>query len=88
MKYKVYLEQEYKDYNADLEPDWEVECDPIMLDYELQDYCKYLYDNCDGWEWMRDSDERIIAVDESGEMSYYVFEVDYEPVFYVSKHKE
>jgi hypothetical protein len=88
MKYKVYLEQEYKDFNSGLEPDWEIECDPIMLDYELREFCEYLYDNCDGWEWMKNSDERIIAIDESGEMSYYVFELDYEPVFYVSESRE
>ena len=88
MRYKIYLEQEYNDFNGDLEPSWEVECDPIMLDYELQDYCKYLYNERDGWEWMKDSDERIIAVDESGEMQYFVFELDYEPVFYVSKSKD
>lgn len=87
MKYKIYLEQEYKDFNGDLEPDREIECEPDWLDYELKDYCEYLYNNRDGWEWMKDSDERIIAVDESGEMSYYVFELDYEPVFYVSEYR-
>lgn len=36
MKYKVYLEQEYNDFNGDLEPDREIECEPDWLDYELQ----------------------------------------------------
>lgn len=88
MRYKIYLENEYKDFNGDLDPDHEIECDPIWLDYELQDYCKYLYNERDGWEWMRDSKERIVAVDESGELSYYVFELDFEPTFYVSESKE
>ena len=88
MKYKIYLEQEYNDFNGDLEPDSEIECDPIFLDYELKEYCEYLYDNRDGWEWMKNSDERIIAVDENGELSYYVFELDYQPVFYVSEYRD
>lgn len=84
MKYKIYLEQEYKDFDGDRE----IECEPDWLDYKLKDYCNYLYSNRDGWEWMKDSDERIIAVDESGKLSYYSFEVDYEPVFYVSESKD
>jgi hypothetical protein len=88
MKYKIYLEQEYRDFAGDLEPDREIECEPNWLDYELTQYCKYLYDMRDGWEWMRNSDERILAIDESGEVSYYSFEVDFEPVFYISKSKD
>jgi len=88
MKYKIYLEDEYDSFDGDLDPDWEIECDPIMLDYELKEYCDYLYSNRDGWEWMRDSDERILAVDETGEVSYYGFEVEYEPVFYVHESKD
>lgn len=88
MRYKIYLENEYKDFNGDMAPDREIECDPIWLDYELQDYCKYLYNERDGWEWMRDSKERIVAVDESGELSYYVFELDFEPTFYVSENRD
>lgn len=88
MKYKIYLEQEYKDFDGELEPDREIECEPDWLDYELKDYCDYLYSNCDGWEWMKDSFERILAIDESGNKSYYSFEVDYEPVFYISESKE
>ena len=88
MKYKIYLEEEYNDFNGDLEPDREIECDPFMLDYELKEYCDYLYSERDGWEWMKDSDERIIAIDESGKMQYFVFGLDYEPVFYVSESKE
>lgn len=88
MKYKIYLEEEYNDFNGDLEPDHEIECSNfIFLDYELQEYCKYLYSNRDGWEWMKDSDERIIAIDESGKKSYFNFELDYEPVFYVSESR-
>lgn len=87
MKYKIYLEQEYNDFNGDLEPDQEIECDPIMLDHGLKDYCDYLYSNRDGWEWMKDSDERILAIDESGNKKYFAFELDYEPVFYVSESK-
>ena len=88
MKYKIYLEQEYKDFDGELEPDREIECEPDWLDYELKEYCDYLYSERDGWEWMKDSDERILAIDESGEKSYYSFEVDYEPVFYVHKNKD
>jgi hypothetical protein len=88
VKYKIYLEQEYKDFNGELEPDREIECELDWLNYELKDYCDYLYNMRDGWEWMKDSDERIIAVDESGKLSYYSFEVDYEPVFYVSEYKD
>lgn len=89
MKYKIYLEQEYKDFDGNLEPDWELECsNSMLLDFDLKEYCKYLYRNRDGWEWMRDSDERILAIDESGNKSYYSFEVDYEPVFYISESKD
>lgn len=87
MKYRIYLESEYRDFAGDLEPDREIECDPEWLDYELKDYCDYLHSNRDGWEWMKDSDERILAIDESGNKSYYNFEVEYEPAFYVYKHK-
>jgi len=87
MKYKIYLEQEYKDFNGDLEPDREIECNPEWLDYELGDYCKYLYDQRDGWEWMKDSSERILAIDESGNKLYFVFELDYEPSFLVMESK-
>ena len=88
MKYKIYLENEYNEFNGDLEPDWKIECNPVMLDYELQEYCDHLYSNSDGWEWMKDSDERIIAIDESGKVSYYHFNLDYEPVFYVSEARD
>lgn len=87
MKYRIYLESEYRDFAGELEPDREIECDPDWLDYELKSYCDYLYSNRDGWEWMRNSDDRILAIDESGEVSYYGFEVEYEPAFYVYKHK-
>jgi hypothetical protein len=89
MKYKLYLEDEYKDFNGDLDEDMTVECSNfIMLDYELKEYCDYLYSNRDGWEWMKGSDERILAIDESGEKSYYSFEVDFEPTFWVYKNKD
>ena len=96
MKYKIYLEEEYRDFiksrtrefAGDLEPDREIECEPDWLDYELKDYCKYLYNERDGWEWMKDSTERILAIDELGEVSYYSFELDFEPVFYVYKNKD
>ncbi len=36
MKYKLYLEEEYKDFTGDLEEDMTVECsDFIMLDFEI-----------------------------------------------------
>jgi hypothetical protein len=85
MKYKVCLESEYAD---DFEPDWEIVCEPDWLGYELKEYCDHLYSNCDGWEWMKNSSDRIIAIDESGKVSYYSFEVDYEPVFYVSEARD
>jgi len=55
MKYKIYLEDEYDSLDGDLDPDWEIECDPIMLDFELKEYCDYLYSNRDGWEWTKES---------------------------------
>jgi hypothetical protein len=88
MKYKIYLEDEYQDFAGDLEPDREIECSPDWLDYELKDYCDYLYSNRDGWEWMKGSSERILAIDESGEKLYYSFEVEFEPTFYVYKNKD
>jgi hypothetical protein len=88
MKYKIYLEQEYKDFKGELEPDREIECSPGWLDSLLMDYCKYLYDMRDGWEWMKDSTERILAIDESGEMLYYSFEVEFKPTFLVYKNKD
>ena len=88
MKYKIYLEDEYNDFNGDLEPDWELECsNTILLDFDLKEYCKYLYDERGGWEWMKDSSERILAIDESGEKLYFTFELDFEPTFYVSECK-
>ena len=88
MKYKIYLEEEYTDFAGQLEPDRVIECDPEWLEFKLKNYCDDLYSNRDGWEWMKDSDERILAIDESGKMSYYSFEVDYEPVLYVHKTKD
>jgi hypothetical protein len=85
MKYRIYLEDEYED---DLEPDREIECEPDWLDIELKDYCEYLYNERDGWEWMKNSDERILAIDESGNKLYYHFEVDFKPVFYISESKD
>ena len=84
MKYKIYLEDEYNADN-DEEPYRVIECDQIMLDYELQDFCTYLYTHCDGWEWMKDSTDRILAIDLSGNKFYYSFELDYDPVFYISQ---
>lgn len=88
MKYKIYLEDEYRDFAGELEPDREIECEPDWLDYELKQYCDYLYNERDGWEWMKGSTERILAIDESGEKSYYSFEVDFEPTFWVYKNKD
>ena len=87
MKYKIYLEQEYKGFDGDLDFSYLIECDPVMLDCELTKYCEYLYDNCGGWEWMKNSNERILAIDENGNKTYFAFEVDYEPVFYISESK-
>lgn len=89
MKYKLYLEEEYKDFNGDLEEDMTVECsDFIMLEHELKQYCEHLYDNRDGWEWMKNSNERIVAVNENGEVFYFQFMLQYEPYFYVSESKD
>ena len=89
MKYKIYLEEEYNSFDGDLEPDWEIECSNSMfLDFDLKGYCEYLYNNRDGWEWMKGSNERIIAIDESGEILYFNFELEYEPVFYVSESRD
>ena len=88
MKYKIYLEEEYRDFTGELEPDRVIECEPDWLDYELKDYCDYVYSNRDGWEWMKDSNERILAIDESGNKMYYSFELNFEPVFYISESKD
>lgn len=87
MKYRVYLENEYDESYHDNESGWQIECQPNWLDYELKEFCDHVYSNCDGWEWMKNSDERIIAIDETGKKLYFSFELDYEPVFYVSESK-
>lgn len=89
MKYKLYLEQEYKDFDGNLEPDKEVEADELYgLDYQISVYCRYLYHDRDGWEWMKNSDELILAIDEQGNMKKFGFELDFEPTFYVSERKQ
>jgi hypothetical protein len=83
MKYKLFLESEYNDWEGDLEPSKVVDSSDLMIDYEVGQFCKYLYSERDGWEWMKNSDDRIIAIDESGDKRYFVFELDYEPIFFV-----
>ncbi len=83
MKYKLFLEQEYKDFNGELEPTHVIDSSDLMIDWDITNFCKYLYSERDGWEWMKDSDERILAIDESGNKRYFVFELDYEPTFFV-----
>ena len=83
MKYKLFLESEYNDWGGDIEPSQVVDTSDFMIDYEVGQFCKYLYDHCDGWEWMKNSDDRIIAIDESRNKRYFTFELDYKPVFFV-----
>jgi len=59
MKYRIYLEQEYKDFAGDLEPDREIECEPNWLDYELTQYCKYLLMFVDNLKFMGYTDAEI-----------------------------
>lgn len=82
MKYHFYLESEYEgecdsDYVVDAEPEW--------VDLHVSDFCKYLYSESDGWEWMKDTRERIVVVDTHGEARYFNFELEFEPTFFISR---
>ena len=83
MKYQLFLEQEYKDFDGELEPTYVIDSSEFMIDWDIREFCKYLYSERDGYEWMKDSFERILAIDESGNKRYFVFELDYEPTFFV-----
>ena len=84
MKHFFYTESEYKD---GWECDFIRDEDPKWIDLYVSEFCKYLYDFRDGWEWMKDSPEKIIVVNELGEIRYFNFALDLEPSFYVSEVK-
>jgi hypothetical protein len=86
MKYLFYTGDEYQD-------GWE--CDfvkevshPLYIDVYVREFCDYLYSERDGWEWMKNSTETIVVVDEEGTVRRYSFELEYEPSFYVTELKE
>lgn len=82
MKHFFYTESEYNDewecdFIRDENPDW--------IDLHVSDFYKYLYHERDGWEWMKDSSERIVVVGEDGSVRYFNFELQFEPTFFISR---
>jgi hypothetical protein len=61
---------------------------PAGAQEKLGEFCDYLYSERDGWEWMKNSTETIVVVDEEGTVRRYSFELEYEPSFYVTELKE
>jgi len=53
--------------------------------YAVKDFLKDTYDNCDGWEWMRNDNGSTIVrtVAEDGTIVDYSWELEFEPSFYI-----
>jgi len=54
-------------------------------------FLDYAHDNMDGWEWMpKDNGKSIVRVQQDGSETYkdFVFEVEYQPEFYVYEKTE
>jgi hypothetical protein len=79
MKYRLFL-----DSRGETIEDASV-FEDVCSAYAIEQYCKYLYDNCDGWEWMpKDNCSTVIrCVDENDVVKDFRFEIEYEPEFYV-----
>lgn len=71
-------QEEYVEYELSNICDWYIE-------HIVSRYCKNLYENSDGWEWMPRSNETIIAEIDGIVVGEYAFYIEYDPVFYVNK---
>lgn len=55
------------------------------MDAAVEEFCQHCYSERDGWEWMKDSEQKIIVVDEENVSHTYYFDLDFKPTFYVSE---
>lgn len=81
MKYKLFIPS----FGDTVEDAYQIES--IWPDDAVLEYCKHLHDENDGWEWMRNDgcQTKICVVDENEKVSYYCFELEYEPSFIVAE---
>ena len=85
MKYSFYIESDYKDRE---ESDYVYDESPEWVELHVRDFCKHLYYERDGWEWMKDTSERIVVVGEDGSVRCFSFELEYEPTFFTLEVKQ
>lgn len=85
MKYKLYI----PDLGETIDDAHEIECKFGFEDMVVAEYCEYLWSDRDGWDWMNTGKEstKIHVVDENGNESVYTYDIDFEPVFSVTKTK-
>ena len=82
MKYFFYIEDEYA---SEFDCDFIRDTNEFWIDAEVRNFCKHLYYERDGWEWMKDSSERIVVIDENANARYFAFELEFEPAFFVTE---
>ena len=85
MKYSFYIESDYKDGE---ESDYVCDASPEWVELHVRDFCKHLYHERDGWEWMKDTSERVVIVGEDESVRYFSFELEYEPTFFTLEVKQ
>ena len=80
MKYKLFIPS----YET-IEDAFEI--DAYFEDEAVEKYCEHIYHENDGWDWMKNDGckTKICSVDESGKMTYYCFELEYIPSFFVAE---
>lgn len=86
--YSVIVETDAKTLVAEIEADqWEVnEYEAISADQAAQQAAAYNYDNCDGWEWMRNGYCAAVR-DPLQTITYHSGSMEFEPVFHVGDAK-
>ena len=69
--------EENLEYNFEYETIW-------GADDAAQEFLKYTYDNCDGWEWMpRTTKSRVSVLNTlTNETVFVSWELEFEPSFY------
>lgn len=79
--FKVYIPEHGE--TADDEGVFEARETENWIELVVQQFLKHCYDNCDGWDWMKNSEgSLVIAVDDDlGNKWSFTYSLDWEPSF-------
>lgn len=82
-RYKVYIPS----HGETADGAWERTEHEGFSEILINEFLMYCYDNCDGWDWMKDKQDDLVVVieDEDGAKREYTYTMDWNPVFYIDR---